>query len=71
MDRNELIRELITYFGGQKKTGEAIGVSQATVSGWLNGEHAVSGDTAFLIEEKTDGKFQARDLVKKRNGAAA
>jgi len=56
------IIELINYFGSQSKTGEALGVSQATVSYWLSGSQKVSPEKALLAEVATHGAINASAL---------
>ncbi|MBC8994949.1 helix-turn-helix domain-containing protein [Pseudomonas sp. N40(2020)] len=56
------ISELINHFGSQSKTGEALGVSQATVSYWLSGSQKVSPEKALLAETLTHGAIKASSL---------
>jgi len=56
------IEKLVEFFGGQAKTAVALGVSQAAVSYWVNGAHAMSASKAFLAEELTGGEITARQL---------
>lgn len=56
------IIELINYFGSQSKTGEALGVSQATVSYWLSGSQKVSPEKALIAETATEGAIKASSL---------
>ncbi len=56
------ISELINHFGSQSKTGEALGVSQATVSYWLSGSQRVSPEKALLAEVLTHGAIKASSL---------
>lgn len=56
------IEKLVEFFGGQAKTAAALGVSQAAVSYWFNGTHAMGAHKAFLAEELTGGKVTAREL---------
>lgn len=58
----EKINTLIKFFGSQSKTGEALGVSQATVSYWLSGSQKVSPEKALLAETVTDGAIKASSL---------
>jgi len=59
---NEHIRQLIDFFGTQLATAEALGASQATVSGWLNNAHGMNAVTALKAERLTGGKIKAEDL---------
>ncbi|SDT42616.1 DNA-binding transcriptional regulator Cro [Pseudomonas cedrina] len=56
------ISALINHFGSQSKTGEALGVSQATVSYWLSGLQKVSPEKALLAEIVTHGAIKASAL---------
>lgn len=62
MKQKEIVKDLITYFGTQTKLAEAIGVSQGTVTGWLNGTHGIRESNALKIEIVTQGQFKAIDL---------
>lgn len=57
------IERLVGYFGGQTKTAEALGVSQAAVSHWVAGSHSMSAAKAFLAEDLTGGVVTARELA--------
>lgn len=56
------IEKLVDFFGGQAKTAAALGVSQAAVSYWSTGAHAMGAAKAFLAEELTGGEVTAREL---------
>lgn len=56
------ISELINHFGSQSKTGDALGVSQATVSYWLSGSQKVSPEKALLAETVTGGAIKASSI---------
>lgn len=56
------ISDLVTFFGGQSKTASALGVSQPTVNGWLNGKHGVSAEIALKAERISEGQIKAVDL---------
>ncbi|MEX2902471.1 transcriptional regulator [Pseudomonas rhodesiae] len=56
------ISELINHFGSQSKTGDALGVSQATVSYWLAGSQKVSPEKAMLAEIVTGGAIKASSI---------
>lgn len=57
-----IYKSLVSHFGGQINTAEKLGVKQATVSGWVTGQHGMSAVTATRAERVTDGKFKATDL---------
>ncbi|MDH0300649.1 MULTISPECIES: Cro/CI family transcriptional regulator [unclassified Pseudomonas] len=56
------IEKLVDFFGGQAKTAEALGVSQAAVSYWFTGTTTISAKRAFLAEELTGGVVTAKEL---------
>tara|TARA_R110000851_G_scaffold97963_2_gene212171 strand:- start:57529 stop:57744 length:216 start_codon:yes stop_codon:yes gene_type:complete len=57
-----IYKNLVNHFGGQVKTAEKLKVSQATVSGWVTGQHGMSAFTALRAEAATSGEFKAFDL---------
>tara|TARA_R110001599_G_scaffold275738_1_gene476992 strand:+ start:3785 stop:3994 length:210 start_codon:yes stop_codon:yes gene_type:complete len=65
------IQKLIKHFGSQRKTAEALGVKQGTVSGWATGRHGVSEVHALVAEKLTDGNIKAVDLCPRLNAIAA
>ncbi|WP_019518735.1 transcriptional regulator [Faucicola boevrei] len=61
--KNPNIEKLIEMFGkNQRELGEKIGVTQGTITGWLNNRHGVSIVNAKKIEKITEGKIKAVDL---------
>lgn len=56
------VHRLIDFFGGQTKTANALGVTQASVSGWLNGKHAMSAKVAIMAQKATGGSVMAAEL---------
>lgn len=58
----EPVQRLINYFGNQVSTAEALGVRQATISGWLTYKHGVSGISALKAEMLTEGAVKASEL---------
>lgn len=56
------IKRLVEHFGGQTKTAQALGVSQAAVSYWLSGIYSISAEHAFKAEEITGGLVTAKEL---------
>lgn len=65
------IEKLVDFFGGQAKTAEALGVSQAAVSYWFTGATTMSAKRAFLAEELTSGVVTARELCHQAKQSAA
>lgn len=65
MQPSNIVKRLISHFGTQAKFGEAMGVKQGTVNGWLHGKHGISEVNALKIEKLTHGKFKAYELCPK------
>lgn len=57
-----LYKDLVKHFGGQKLTADALGVSQANISGYVSGRWNMSESVAIRAEKVTNGKFKAIDL---------
>lgn len=55
--KNQLIDDVIKFFGSQAKLAKALDVSQSAVSQWLNNRAKISADNAEDVEKLTDGKF--------------
>lgn len=64
----QVIHELVSFFGSQGKTAQALGCSQATVFKWLHGKMNVSSFYALKAEKITNGKFKAVDLCPRLKG---
>lgn len=58
---NVKIEKAIKFFGSQAKLAEACGVSQYSVSLWLNGGE-YSAKYAARIEKATHGEITAKEL---------
>jgi DNA-binding transcriptional regulator YdaS (Cro superfamily) len=58
----DIFDRLVKHFGTQDRVAEALAVSQATVSGWVRGEHGMSAITAMRAEQITSGAFPAVEL---------
>ncbi|WXL23942.1 Cro/CI family transcriptional regulator [Ectopseudomonas mendocina] len=54
--------KLVSHFGSQQATAEALGVKQGTVSGWVRGLHGCTAEVAMRAEIITSGAVKARDL---------
>jgi transcriptional repressor of cell division inhibition gene dicB len=65
------IADLVAHYGGQRLAATALGVSQPTVSAWLNGGHGISARKALAIEIKTGGLFKAVELCPYLDPASA
>lgn len=57
-----IFERLVAHFGTQEKTGSALGVDQATVSGWVREKHGMSAVVALKAEQITGGAFRAVEL---------
>ncbi|KYQ83542.1 hypothetical protein AWW72_13215 [Acinetobacter sp. NRRL B-65365] len=55
------IKEVVEHYGSQRKTAEALGITQPTVNHMLSTKQ-ISVEIALLIQKKTNGKFKALDL---------
>ena len=53
---------LVSHFGGQHKTAEALGCSQPGVWKWVRGKANMSAPLALKAERLTSGKFKATEL---------
>ena len=56
-----IYHDLVKHFGTQKAAGEALGVDQSTVSGWVRGAFKMSPSIAVRAERATDRRFTRRD----------
>jgi len=61
MDGN-IFQQLADHFGSQELAGKAIGVSQCTMSGYINKRWGMSETVAMRAQRATKGKFKASDL---------
>lgn len=57
-----LYMNLVSHFGGQVLTANALKISQSTVSGYVSGRWNMSISVAKRAEKATDGKFKAVEL---------
>lgn len=64
------ISRLISFFGTQEKTAQALGVKQGSVSGWAIGRHGISELHAIRAEKATGGAIKASDLCPRLKDAA-
>lgn len=54
-------KQVVEFFGNQKATGKALGISQAAVAQW---PEEVPATRQFQIEVITEGKLKAKRSVK-------
>ncbi|MBR9756436.1 Cro/CI family transcriptional regulator [Cobetia amphilecti] len=59
---SNIYRRLVAHFGNQRKTAEALGVDQGSVSHWVCGTNGMSPAAALRAERLTDGAFLAEHL---------
>lgn len=59
---NALYKKLVSHFGNQNITANALGISQSTISGYVSGRWGMSGKVAIRAEKATNGTFKAVDL---------
>lgn len=64
--KNQLIDDVIKFFGSQAKLAKALDVSQSAVSQWLNNRAKISADNAEDVEKLTGGKFTKSMLRPRR-----
>lgn len=57
-----MFNEVVKYFGSQAELSRAMGVSRAAVAQWKSLGGFPPGQ-CFMIEELTEGKFKAKDLI--------
>ncbi|ATH79521.1 hypothetical protein CLM76_09260 [Vreelandella venusta] len=57
-----VFKSLVSHFGGQIQTAEALSVNQGAVSNWVRGKHGMSPAVALRAEKLTEGKFTAAQL---------
>jgi DNA-binding transcriptional regulator YdaS (Cro superfamily) len=65
------ISRLVKFFGTQERTADALGVKQASVSGWVSGKHGISELHAIKAEAVTGGAIKAIELCPRLAEAAA
>lgn len=58
----EPLKKAITIVGGQRKLALICGVSQASVSKWLNGISKIGEDKAILLEQALNGLVTCEEL---------
>ena len=56
------MQELVSHFGTQQAAADALGVSQCTVSQWVNKGHGMSAINAMRAERATEGAVRAEWL---------
>ncbi|MBR7715568.1 Cro/CI family transcriptional regulator [Acinetobacter nosocomialis] len=59
--QNNQIKEVVSYFGSQRKTATALDITQPTVNHMIS-TGQVSVKSALIIQMKTNGQFKALDL---------
>ncbi|OTL15712.1 helix-turn-helix domain-containing protein [Acinetobacter nosocomialis] len=57
-----IFQKLADHFGSQELAGKAIGVTQGTMSGYINNRWGMSETVAMRAQRATKGKFKASDL---------
>lgn len=57
------LRRVIKILGSQKRISTSLGVSRKTVNGWLNQFKQMPLHHAMRLEELTDGKVLAEELI--------
>lgn len=62
MKDNQIIDDVINFFGSQAKLATSLGLKQPAVSNWRNNRNGIGQINAQKIEIITNGKFKAIDL---------
>lgn len=62
MKDNQIIDDVIKFFGSQTKLATSLGLKQPAVSNWRNNRNGIGQINAQKIEIITNGKFKAIDL---------
>ena len=62
MPLTNIYQNLSRDLGGQVSAAKALGISQPTMSGYINGRWQMSERVARRGERATDGKYKAVDL---------
>lgn len=62
MNSNNSYEALVSYFGNQHKTADALGCSQPGVWKWVQGKANMSATLALKAERLTNGEIKAVDL---------
>jgi len=63
MKKTSEIKRLIDFMGGVRKFAGAMEVSTQAVYGWIDAGE-IPPRRAIEVEEMTDGRFKAADLIK-------
>ena len=61
------INKLFEHFGSQQKLAKALGIKRMAVNHWKT--RGIPGARAVQIEQLTDGKFKAVDLIGQKDAA--
>jgi len=54
--------QLVSFFGSQTKTAQALSIKQPSVNAWLTGKSQMSEKIALRAERVTKGRFKAYQL---------
>ncbi|MHC3149433.1 YdaS family helix-turn-helix protein [Acinetobacter nosocomialis] len=54
--------QLVSFFGNQTKTAQALSIKQPSVNAWLTGKSKMSEKIALRAEYVTNGRFKAYQL---------
>ena len=64
-----IYQRLVSHFGNQKNTAEALLVKQPSVSYWVRGTKSMSELVAIRAQAATNGEFKAVDLCPSLKGS--
>lgn len=62
MKDNQIIDDVIEFFGSQTKLAKILGLKQPAISNWRKKRNGIGHINAQKIEILTNGKFKAVDL---------
>jgi DNA-binding transcriptional regulator YdaS (Cro superfamily) len=62
IDVTVIYMQLVSFFGSQTKTAQALSIKQPSVNAWLTGKSQMSEKIALRAERVTNGSFKAYQL---------
>lgn len=62
IDVTVIYMQLVSFFGSQTKTAQALSIKQPSVNAWLTGKSQMSEKIALRAECVTNGSFKAYQL---------
>ncbi|MCU7696205.1 helix-turn-helix domain-containing protein [Acinetobacter sp. AYS6] len=62
IDNISIYIQLVSFFGSQTKTAQALSIKQPSVNAWLTGKSQMSEKIALRAECVSNGRFKAYQL---------